>query len=205
MKKILALYELSGVFTKLYKEAGFDVIQKDIQLDGKDLRLMEYINDDIYGIISHPPCTHFAGSGARWWKNKGDKPLIDGLSMVDVVLRMVAIYKPKFWFIENPVGRLKDYLGKPTLYFHPYEYAGHLFEKWENPQDEAYTKKTCLWGEFNIPTKLPVKCERSGDYNDIHYPRDKNGKAYGWNTIECKNARSKTPIGFAKAFVEFNH
>ena len=40
--------------------------------------------------------------------------------MVDVVFRLVVLYKPNFWFIENPVGKLSRYLGTPSFSFHPY-------------------------------------------------------------------------------------
>lgn len=36
-----------------------------------DIRMLKKFKDKIYGILAAPPCTHFAGSGARWWKDKG--------------------------------------------------------------------------------------------------------------------------------------
>lgn len=201
-KIILCLYELSGTFTNLFKKKGFEVIQVDKQIDGSDVRLMKKIKGEVIGIISHPPCTHFAGSGARWWKDKTDEQLIDGLSMVDAVFRMVALYKPHFWFIENPVGRLVHYLGKPKLIFNPCDYAGYLGKK--ESLKEAYTKKTCLWGEFVIPGKKAVKpkfitLKKSGKRMSFqHY----NG--FKLKGVERSNARSKTPHGFAVAFVEAN-
>ena len=199
-KIILALYELSGVFTKLYQQLGYKVIQVDKQLDGSDVRLLKKVEGNVVGIISHPPCTHFAGSGARWWKDKTDEQLIDALSMVDAVFRMVAIYKPKFWFIENPVGRLTHYIGKPKYYFNPCDFAGYL----KNPKDEAFTKKTCLWGEFNLPTKKPVKQKfvvlKSGKrMSKVNYD------SFCLPAKERTNIRSKTPLGFAYAFVLANH
>jgi hypothetical protein len=157
------------------------------------------LKNKVAGIISHPPCDHFAVSGARWFKAKGEKPLLDGLSMVDAVLRIVYVTKPRWWFIENPVGRLVHYLGKPKFIFNPCDFAGYL----ENPIDEAYTKKTCLWGEFRVPEMKRIEPIEHGDGSRIHEPVV-NGKKIGWNTLEAKNIRSKTPIGFAKAFTEVN-
>ena len=190
-KIILTLFELSGTFTKLYLELGFEVIQVDIQKDGSDVRLMKKIPGKVYGILAFPPCTHFAGSGARWWKDKGDEALLEGLSCVDAVLRMVQIYNPKFWALENPVGRLKHYIGEPKFKFQPFEFAGHI----ENWQDEAYTKKTCLWGSFQEPEKKPVE--------NLH--GSMMWSKYGGKSERTKTLRSKTPLGFAKAFVEANH
>ena len=102
--------------------------------DGKngDIRLFKKIKEEVYGILAAPPCTHFAGSGARWWKEKGLEPLRDGLSIVDAVFRIVFAHKPKFWVLENPVGRLVHYIGRPKMIFNPCDYG------------DPYTKKTCL-------------------------------------------------------------
>jgi len=50
------------------------------------------------------------------------------------------------------VGRLKDYLGKPSFYYDPSDFA--LLA--DDPAEEAYTKKTCLWGDFIAPLPLIV-------------------------------------------------
>lgn len=150
---ILVLYEVSGTFSNLYRELGYKVIQIDQQLDGNDVRLLPKQYKHVVGILAFPPCTHLAGSGARWWKKKGISALLEALSCVDAVFRLVQIYQPAFWMLENPVGRLTRYLGKPAYTFHPYEYAGYL----EEPNLEAYTKKTCLWGKFQMPRKQSVE------------------------------------------------
>jgi len=192
------LYELSGTFTHLYRRLGYKVIQVDTQLDGSDVRLLKKFEMRIIGILAFPPCTHFSGSGARWWKKKGDKPLLDALSMVDAVLRMVQIYQPDFWMLENPVGRLRHFIGKPAYMFNPCQYSGYL----DNPDDEAYTKKTCLWGIFNVPQPKPVYPKHGSMMHKLKNP--KTGKYYSFTGEKVKNWRSKTPEGFARAFVEVN-
>ena len=80
-KTILCLYETSGIFSRLYYNLGYDIVQVDIQNKPSKLEHWEIINQDcrliqklrdknIVGIISHPPCTVFAGSGNRWRKRK---------------------------------------------------------------------------------------------------------------------------------------
>ena len=120
------------------------------------------------------------GSGARWWKKKGREALLEALSIVDACMRIILVSKPKFWCLENPVGRLINYLGKPKMYFNPCDYG------------DNYTKKTCLWGEFNIPIKNPVKPIGK---NPIHYMPPSKDRAM---------LRSLTPPGFANAFFESN-
>ena len=140
-KIILHLCAGSGSDSRPYTEAGYDV-----RLIGKEIGVENYNPpDNVYGVIANPPCTHFSGSGARWWKNKGDSAIIEGLTPIIHCLRIIALSNPVFWVLENPVGRLKNYLGNPVMYYQPYEYG------------DFYSKKTCLWGKFNIPEKIIVE------------------------------------------------
>ena len=79
-KIILDLCGGTGGWSKPYKKAGYDVKIIDPQewvpsdKGTGDIRLLPYLNEPIYGILAAPPCTHFAVSGARWWKKKGEMP-----------------------------------------------------------------------------------------------------------------------------------
>lgn len=175
-KIILDLCGAKGNWSRNYSDNGYDVRILDI-IYGIDIRLYKpNPYEKIYGIFAAPPCTHFAVSGARWFKQKGEQALFDALAILDSCCRIILISNPVFWCLENPVGRLVNYLGKPKMYFNPCDYG------------DPYTKKTCLWGKFNIPIKNPV--EPIGK-NPIHYmpPSEDRGIL-----------RSITPPGFAKAF-----
>jgi hypothetical protein len=110
-RTILSLFDYSGNWSRPYKDAGYNVLQFDLQ-HGQDVRLLTL--DDlallVHGILAAPPCTEFAVSGARWWDGKGESALLEGLSMVDATLRLVVATNPVWWVLENPVGRLIDYL-----------------------------------------------------------------------------------------------
>jgi hypothetical protein len=177
---ILDLCGGTGAWSKPYQDADYDVRIIDPRYNNGDVRLFEILCKPIQGILAAPPCTHFASSGARWWKDKGMQPLLDGLSIVDACLRIILMSKPKWWALENPVGRLIHYLGFPVMYFNPCDYG------------DPYTKKTALWGDFNIPEKHPVEPIEG---SKIHkYPPSEDR----WKL------RSITPTGFAKAFFEAN-
>jgi hypothetical protein len=188
-RTILSLCDYTGTWSKPYRDAGYEVIQVDIK-HGDDVRLFKYPGK-VHGIIAQPPCQHFAGSGARWWKSKGDEALIEALALVDACLRFVTVCQPEWWVLENPVGRLIHYIGPWQMNFHPHEYAGWA----DDPGVEAYTKKTCLWGRFTTPEKKDVGDQRGSIILDFSPTEDPE---------ERRAARSVTPTGFARAFYEAN-
>lgn len=178
MLTVLSLCDFTGEWSRPYREAGYVVEQIDIK-HGQDVRLMKYCGP-VRGVLAAPPCDHFAGSGARWWKDKGEAALLEGLAIVDACLRIVAVHNPVWWVLENPVGRLKDYLGPAAMTFNPSDYG------------DPYTKRTCLWGRFNPPIKRPVEATEGSKMHRLPPSPDR------------KALRSVTPPGFSRAFFEAN-
>lgn len=185
-KIILDLCGGTGSWSKPYRDAGYDV---------RVITLLEHSvltyepPKGVYGILAAPPCTQFAVSGARWWKDKDPKLLDEALDIFDACMDIIRSYDDlQFWALENPIGRLKrlrwDRLGEPALAFNHCDFG------------DPYTKKTQLWGNFNQPVKNPVKPA---------FVTYKNGKRfapnYGWTS---NIGRSTTPAGFARAFYEAN-
>ncbi len=182
-KIILDLCDGSGAATQCYREAGYTVLGYDIRR-GQDVRLHDLIKKDPYGIWASPDCTDLAGSGARWWEAKGEAALLKAISLFDACIRICWAYnrrKKLAWYaIENPVGRVIHKIGKPDNYYQPCDYS------------DPWTKKTCLWGEYNMPAKTPVEATQG---SKIHlYPPSENRA----------ELRSIISPGFAKAFYEAN-
>lgn len=95
-----------------------------------------------------------------------------------------------FWVIENPyTGMLKNFLGNPSFRYCHSEY------------NESHTKRTALWGLFNIPIKPllvnPMLPGNSlvGDKTTAINIRDKE---------ERMQIRSNAPKLFTKLFFEAN-
>ena len=234
MKTILSLFDYSGTWSAPYAAAGHNVVQLDIKHDPElaDVRKfsVEYLMDTlgldmVDGILAAPPCTDFAGSGAQYWGTKdADGTTAASVEMVRQVIRCVEYFKPDFWIIENPIGRLPKLvqgLGKP-LVIHPWQLAGHvdadlsLEEKLRletmlqiNPKDltesdlelvkasSRYTKRTCFWGRFNAPTLDPrtaIRCSEQGSWLQL----------LGGKTAKTKEQRSDTPTAFAAALYAAN-
>lgn len=140
MKTILHLCADTGSDTKPYRDAGYNVI-----CVGSDIGVENYHPPkDVYGIIANPVCTEF--SVAKGFHKKGDYE--KGMFLVTECLRIIKECNPTFWVIENPAtGKLKDFLGKPVMTYEPWHYGS------------PWTKKTGLWGKFNIPKRIYDKWE----------------------------------------------
>ncbi len=174
---------------------------------GKDIGVENYNPpDNVYGIIANPVCTEF--SIAKGFHINGD--LEKGMFLVNHCLRIIKECNPKFWVIENPAtGKLKDFLGKPDFIYQPWEFGS------------PWTKKTALWGKFNIPTKLFNKWEDLEKIDNLYirgnrkkpslvylHKNDKYKiKEWEWAYDLIKDdmsLRSMCSDGFAKAFYESN-
>jgi len=149
---ILDLCGGSGSWSQPYKDAGYDVIVVD-PIVGTG-RVQDFtVPADVHGILAAPPCTEFSQAGARWWKSKAaTKPylLADAVDTVNACMSIIQEAKPKWWALENPLGRITTYLGNPAWRFHPWEYG------------DPWQKRTCIWGKHVIPPKTPIKWPPSG-------------------------------------------
>ncbi len=208
---IISVSDYSGAWSKPYADAGYRVVRVDPKLGSgagnlsmtahqflhsNALACLLRMHGRAHGVLLAPPCTHFAGSGARWWPDKDmDGRTRKAVAMIDDCLAIVAKANPVWWALENPVGRLPTLfparLGPAAMFFHPCDHG------------DAYTKKTGLWGNFTTfgPTD-PVE--------PVMYT-DKNGKRGSWywaklggKSERTKALRSNTPAGFAKAFFDAN-
>lgn len=228
-KIILDLMAGTGAFSEPYVQAGYDV--RRITWPDADVRTYIPPRKSVYGIIMAVDCTHYSGSGARWWKDKDN----DGRTLMAVLstkccLEIKDYYVKRgglvFWVLENPAGRIRKLipeLGKWKMTFQPHEYG------------DPWTKRTCLWGDFNIPEKHPVNICPSKQYlsgspsKEMCYKRllpswtggsENTDKRIGvvdhldelppdWihhlpPSADRATLRAITPPGFAKAFFEAN-
>jgi hypothetical protein len=196
-KIIISLCDYSGNWPRYYREAGYDVRLFDLKRGG-DVRLLERIEGNVYGILAAPVCTMFAGSGA--WARAREKragtynaKIGEALALVDACLRQVVTHRRtlKFWALENPVGTLRNWIGAPAFKFDPCDFGGYA------GGGDAYTKKTLLWGDFITPTPRPVEpvkvCAQGSWIMRL-----------GGSSARTKELRSMTPLGFARAFFEAN-
>lgn len=140
------------------------------------------------------PCTDFSLSGAKHFKRKdSDGSTYESMSLTYKSLAIVQYFNPQFWALEQPMTRIHKLvpeLGKVVFKFDPCEFAQYD----PKPEDSQYQKQTWLFGNFQPPVKKPLEPVDGQKYF----------KNLGGKSIETKNARSKTPLGFAYAFYESN-
>lgn len=132
--RVLVACEYSGTVRRAFRALGHDAWSCDLlpaddsspyHIQGDVLPLL---SDGWDLMIAHPPCTHLAVSGARWFKNK----LPEQAAALDFVLQLMGAPIAKI-AIENPVSIISSRIRKPDQVIQPWQY-GH-----------GETKATCLW------------------------------------------------------------
>lgn len=197
---VVSLFDYTCNMVRPWAEAGFLCYCVDLKhplgehRDGNIVRVGADVRDwlppfaPIKILFAFPPCTHVAASGARWFKDKGLRGLIDSLELFDASLHLAEWTKAPY-MIENPVSTVSTYWRKPDHTFDPCDFGGYLV-----PAGDCYTKKTCLWtgSGFVMPkVKRVVPVEGSRMHR---LPPSKNRAGL----------RSETPKGFANAVFQAN-
>jgi site-specific DNA-cytosine methylase len=176
------LCEFSGIVRDAFIEQGHNAISFDLlptEQPGPHHQgdLLKF-NEDYWKafdlLICHPPCTHLAVSGARWFKYK-QKEQNEALGFVWFLMQLPV----EHICIENPVSIISSKIRKPDQYIQPWQF-GH-----------GETKKTGLWLK-NLPLLEPTNIV-GGRENKVH--KCSPGKD------RWKN-RSRTYKGIAKAMAE---
>jgi len=139
-------------------------------------------------MIAHPPCTHLAVGGARYWKQKQ----ADGRQQAahDFFMDIANADIPLI-AIENPVGFMSKAWRKPDQIIQPWQF-GH----------EA-NKPTCLWLK-GLPKLQPTKVVGRGEF----YVKASGRRLAKWSHItsgtKSDRARiaSRTFTGIAQAMAD---
>lgn len=130
---VLIACEYSGIVRSAFIEAGHNAMSCDLLPSEKagphhmgDVREILCQPWDL--MIAHPPCTHLAVSGARWFKDKA-REQAEALEFVRLLLDAPI---PRI-ALENPISIISSRIRKPDQIIQPWQF-GH-----------GETKATCLW------------------------------------------------------------
>ena len=144
MTRVLVACEFSGVVRDAFISAGHDAVSCDLlptEAPGPHYRgdVMDVLGDGWDLMIAHPPCTHLAVSGARWFKDKQREQanaVEFFMALVNAPIGMIAV--------ENPVSIMSTRYRKPDQIIQPWQF-GH-----------GETKATCLWLK-GLPPLMPTR------------------------------------------------
>jgi site-specific DNA-cytosine methylase len=142
--RVLVACEYSGRVRDAFLARGHDALSCDLlptEVAGPHYQgdVMDIIGDGWDLLVSHPPCTHLAVSGARWFKDKR----AEQEEALEFVRRLLDAPIPRI-ALENPVSIISSRIRKPDQTIQPWQF-GH-----------GETKATCLWLK-NLPPLKPTK------------------------------------------------
>jgi site-specific DNA-cytosine methylase len=142
--RVLIACEFSGTVRDAFARAGHYAVSCDLlptETPGMHHQgdVTEILSEDWDLMIAHPPCTHLAVSGARWFKDKKQEQN-EALEFVRLLLNAPI----ERIALENPVGVVSTRICKPDQIIQPWQF-GH-----------GETKTTCLWLK-GLPKLVPTK------------------------------------------------
>lgn len=171
--KALELFCGTKSFSKVAEEHGIETLTSDINYQCKPdiwkdiLRIDDTILERLYHyepdiIWASPPCQGFtvAQIGRNWYKNHIPKTEVAklGMKLLDQTIYLIKYLRPKYWFIENPRGKMRKIIDK-------------IFEKYGIVNYQRRTVTYCQYGDIRMkPTDIWTNC-----YDWIPKPMCKNG------------------------------
>lgn len=177
--KVLVACEFSGVVREAFRRRGHFAISCDLlpsEDDGPHIQgdVMDVLGHGWDLMICHPPCTHLAVSGARWFKEKQ----VEQAEALEFVRRLLAAPINRI-ALENPISIISSRIRKPDQIIQPWQF-GH-----------GEVKATCLWLK-SLPKLVPTNIVE-GRHARVHLMPPGPDR---WKE------RSRTMTGIAEAMAE---
>lgn len=131
--RVLVACEYSGRVRDAFRALGHDAMSCDLlptEVEGPHYEgdVFDIIEDKWDLMIAHPPCTHLAVSGARWFKDK----VAEQAEALEFVRRLLDAPIQRI-ALENPISIISSRIRRPDQIIQPWQF-GH-----------GETKATCLW------------------------------------------------------------
>jgi site-specific DNA-cytosine methylase len=131
--RVLVACEFSGTVRDAFAALGHDAWSCDLlptEKPGWHIigNVLDVLTEGWDLMVAHPPCTHLAVSGARWFKEKQ----VEQAQALDFVRALLEAPIPRI-ALENPVSIISSKIRRPDQIIQPWQF-GH-----------GETKATCLW------------------------------------------------------------
>ncbi len=181
--RVLVACEYSATVRDAFRRRGHDAYSCDLlptegnatyHFQGDAIALAYDTDHDWDLMIAHPPCTHLAVSGARWFKEKQTEQaqaLQFVRDLMGAPIKRIAL--------ENPISIISSRIRKPDQIIQPWQF-GH-----------GETKATCLWLK-NLPLLKPTNIVEGREARIHKMPPSPDR----WKE------RSRTFLGIAEAMAE---
>ena len=153
--RVLVACEYSGRVRDAFRRHGHDAWSCDLlECEADPIHHLQQPVEQVLAdgwdlMVAHPPCTHLAVSGARWFHKKRQEQE----EALDFVRRLMSAPIEQI-ALENPVSVISSLIRKPDQIIHPWMF-GH-----------GETKATCLWLK-NLSPLQPTDVV-SGRENKVH-------------------------------------
>ena len=177
--KVLVACEFSGIVREAFRARGHDAWSCDLlesEQPGPHIQgdVLEYLIEGWDLMIAHPPCTHLAVSGSRWFSKKRKEQS----EAITFFMELVNAHIPKI-AVENPVSIMSTRFRKPDQIIQPWQFG------------TGETKATCLWLK-GLPKLVPTNIVEGREQRIHRMPPGPNR----WRE------RSRTFPGIAEAMAE---
>jgi hypothetical protein len=184
--RVLVACEYSGVVRDAFRARGHSAWSCDLlPSEDDDFHMQKDVREVLdFGwdlMIAHPPCTHLAISGARWFKDKVEEQK-QALAFVRILMNAPI---PRIC-LENPISIISSLIRKPDQIVQPYYFG------------DPFRKSTCLWLK-NLPLLVPTNVV---DQGEIHITKSGKRIPAWYNlppSVDRWKLRSTTFKGLANA------
>ena len=190
-----------GGFSQAFVESpDWEVVRIDVErkfnpticADVRDLSFIDivpnYSEFEQITILASPPCERFS-IASHTWPRRGIRKAFEVVGQCCEIIadaRDLIDRKSLSYAIENPKGRLRWYLGKPSITIRQSDYGA------------PYRKLTDVWSSFDLPMiKLQIPHTRY-----VCREANPNAKLPLKAVSYSREERSKLPFGLSQAVLE---
>lgn len=199
---------LGGFSTAFVESPEWDVTTVDINhdfspdicADVMELRPTDLSDPDV--VLASPPCVDFSVACIvnKWAHAEERRPkhlpqkadIAESVAIVFRTLWLVHELEPTFWYMENPQGMLRKWIGAPLGQVHYCQYG------------EDFKKPTDLWGRHApmVYQRCPGKpqCDHVQNPREVNTFRDESRT----RAVDSSNSaeRAKVPAELSKAILD---
>lgn len=198
--RVLDLFAGLGGWSQAFRARGHRVTTLDIEpafqptvcVDILAVTPQQLGGADAFDVVlASPPCTGFsvASIGHHWTKTRDHNHVPktqearQAVSIVQATLSLIAALRPRYWFLENPRGKLRKL---PFMKPHRRVTVGYC------AYGQTYQKPSDIWGRFPAAWRPKPLCEPGSPCHEAA-PR---GSKFG---VQGVQPTGPGPTGLSKA------